>query len=214
MNAVETEMPGSVVTTAERRSTSVQSFSDLDLQLSRRLDWRFLLANTFMGNVAYIGKEKPFLVAALEKFSAQLTIVSAKTPEALPATFDLAVVTSTTGSAFEFASRILKIGGSVYVETGSTGVKAKLAGLNDQRATLLAAGFRDLRAYWHRPSFEACREIVPLDDKAALDYVLSRQHADLAGKVKSTAARWAKQAGLFRFIAPSISLIACKPSQR
>jgi hypothetical protein len=214
MSAVETEMPVSAVTASPRRPTHVQSFSDLDLQLSRRLDWRFLLADTRLGNIAYIGKEKPFLVAGLEKFSDHLTIVSPKTLEALPATFDLAVVTTTTGSAFECAARILKDGGSIYVETGSTGVKAKLAGLNGHRATLLAAGFRDVGAYWHRPNFESCREIVPLDDTAALDYALSRQHADLAGKVKSTAARFATQAGLFRFIVPSISLIACKHSQR
>ena len=145
MNAVEIEMPGTAVTTSDRRSIRDQSFSDLDLQLSRRLDWRFLLANILLGDVAYIGEEKPFLVAALEKFSDRLIIVSRKTPEALPATFDLAVVTSTTGSDFEYASRILKDGGSIYVEMGSTGVKARMAGLNVQRAALFAAGFHDVQ---------------------------------------------------------------------
>jgi hypothetical protein len=211
MNAVEIEMPVSAITTPEQRSTRVQSFSDLDLQLSRRLDWRFLLGNTRLGNVAYIGREKPFLVAGLEKFSDRLTIISPKMLEAVPATFDLAVVTSTAGSNFEYASRILKHGGSVYVEAGSTGVKAKLAGLRGDRTALLAAGFQDVRAHWQRPNFEACREIVPLNDPMTLDYVLSRQHADLAGKVKATAARFATKAGLLPLILPSISLIACKP---
>jgi hypothetical protein len=211
MNAVETEMPGSAITKTERRSTRFQSFSDLDLQLSRRLDWRFLLDNTGLGNVAYLGREKPFLVAGLEKFSDRLTIISPKMLEAVPATFDLAVVTSSTGLDFEYASRILKQGGSVYVEPASTGVKAKLAGLRGGRTALLAAGFQDVRAYWHRPNFEACREIVSLNDPMTLDYVLSRPHADLAGKVKATAARFATKAGLLPLILPSISLIACKP---
>ena len=212
MNAVEIEMPGTAVTTSDRRSIRDQSFSDLDLQLSRRLDWRFLLANILLGDVAYIGEEKPFLVAALEKFSDRLIIVSQKTPEALPATFDLAVVTSTTGSDFEYASRILKGGGSIYVEMGSTGVKARMAGLNVQRAALFAAGFHDVRTYWQRPSFEACREIVPLDDTPVLDYVLARQQADLAGKIKSMGARFATKTGLLPLIVPSISLIAHKHS--
>ena len=213
MNVVETEMPVSAVTMSERRPTRVQSFSDLDLQLSRRLDWRFLLGNIRLGNVAYIGREKPFLVAGLEKFSDHLTIISPKVPEALPATFDLAVVTSATISALESAAGILQVGGSIYVEAGSTGVKAKLAGLRGHRTALLAAGFQDVRAYWHRPSFEACREIVPLDDETTLDYALSRQHADFTRKVKATAARFATKAGLLPFLLPSISLIACKPSQ-
>ena len=66
-----------------------------------------------------------------------------------------------------------------------------MAGLNVQRAALFAAGFHDVRTYWQRPSFEACREIVPLDDTPALDYVLARQQADLAGKIKSMGARFA-----------------------
>ena len=213
MNAIETEMPVSAVTTREWRATRIQSFSNLDLQLSRRLDWRFLLGDTLLGNVAYIGKEKPFLVAGLEKFSDRLTTVGSKTSETLPANFDLAVVTSATVAAFVSAAGILKDAGSVYVEIGSAGVKAKLVGLKGYRTALLAAGFQDVRAYWHRPNFEACREIVPLDDATTLDYVLSRQHADFAGKVKTTAARFATKAGLLSFILPSISLIACKPSQ-
>ena len=56
MNAVEIEMPGTAATTSDGRSIRDQSFSDLDLQLSRRLDWRFLLANILLGDVAYIGE--------------------------------------------------------------------------------------------------------------------------------------------------------------
>ena len=213
MNAtIQSEIQAPALATPERQS---KSFSDLDLQLSRRLDWRFLLANTQLENVAYIGKQKPSLVAGLEKFSACLTIVSSKTAEALPGTFDLVVVASATPPVFECAARILKNGGWIYVEVGfSARLRAKLQGLNGFRTDLLCAGLRDVRAYWHRPSFETCREIVPLDDRVALDYVLSRQQADFADKLKSRAARFASQTGLLPFVLPSVSLLACKGSER
>ena len=216
--SIQSETRASAAAAPGRRSRPVQRFSDLDLQLCRRLDWRFLLRNSGLGNVAYLGEKKTSLAVALERFSDRLTFVSsakfAKTPEVFAGSFDLAVVASATTSDFECAARVLKDGGWLYVEVGAAArFKAKFQGLNGYRTRLLCAGFRDVRAYWHRPSFAACREIVPLDDGLALDYVLSRQHQDFAGQIKSMAARFAMQTGLLPFVLPSVSLLACKYSE-
>ena len=46
------------------------------LQVSRRLDWRFLLPNPDLGSVAYLGPEEDSLVDALHLFCQTLTQIS------------------------------------------------------------------------------------------------------------------------------------------
>ena len=50
---------------------------DHALQLVRRLDWRFLMPNPILGDVAYIGPMSGTLPSALQQFSELFTIVMA-----------------------------------------------------------------------------------------------------------------------------------------
>ena len=208
VEAVELEAP--VV-----RSESSRQFSDLDLQLCRRLDWRFLLPNSDLGNVAYLGREKTSLAAALARFSRSLSIVSsgksARIANVQASKFDLVVVSLPTLSNFSYARELLRDGGYLYAEVGLSASRIK--GLSAHRTDLVRAGFGKIQTYWHRPNFERCREIVPLENKFALDYVLSRRQADMAGRIKSFAGRLAQSTGLLGFVMPSVSLLACKTSE-
>lgn len=195
--------------------TGVRPFTDLDLQLCRRLDWRFLLHDTHLGNVAYFGPKDTALAIALERFSDCLTMFSkeesVRRTGPLDKTFDGTVISSPTASTIEGAKKLLKPGGWLYAELGISGrFSVRSQGVNGLRATMRDAGFSTVRAYWHRPSFEACREIVPLDDAAALEYVLSRRHQDFAGRIKAWAGRCAMRTGLLPFALPGVSLLGYK----
>ena len=197
---MQTEVELAAIT--DPMASPVDRYSDLDLQLSRRLDWRFLLPDSHLGKIAYLGEPKNSLVAALERFSESLTVVSDAN---LSGSFDGVVISSPAAPRVEQASRMLSKDGWLYLEAGS----AARWHLPFLRAELRSFGFRDVRAYWHRPSFEACREIVPLENNA-LDYVFSRQHKDIAGSLKAIAAVLAKRTGLLALVTPNVSLIGCK----
>ncbi len=205
VEAVEPEAPVAC-------SESSRQFSDLDLQLCRRLDWRFLLPSSDLGNVAYLGREKIGLTAALAKFSKSLTVISSGKASRIANVhtnrFDLAVVTSPTASNFSTAYSLLKNGGYLYAEVGFLADRIKSFG--SYRSDLVKAGFTNAHTYWHRPNFEGCREIVPVENKFALDYVLSRAQADTAGQIKSLAGRVAQRVGLLGVVISSVSLLACK----
>lgn len=54
--------------------------NDTLLQLSRRIDWRFLLPDPELGRVACFGASDELLVSALKRFSAALTLVEVDAP--------------------------------------------------------------------------------------------------------------------------------------
>jgi hypothetical protein len=192
------------------RPTPPQYFSDLDLQLCRRLDWRFLLPNSDLGNVAYLGNEKTSLAAALERFSRELSIFSATAKgTSAESGFDLVVVTAPSASSIDAGARLLKNGGAIYVEVGLS-AKGRTRGPAGWRADLATAGFEQVQPYWHRPNFKACREIVPLDNELLLNYVLTRSQAGLAAQMKSAVGRFVRSAGLLPFAVPCFSLVGQK----
>ena len=105
--SLQSEVEGVELEAPVVRSESSRQFSDLDLQLCRRLDWRFLLPNSDLGNVAYLGREKTSLAAALARFSRSLSIVSsgksARIANVQASKFDLVVVSLPTLSNFSYA---------------------------------------------------------------------------------------------------------------
>jgi hypothetical protein len=200
----EIELPSM---TASLPTTEQIGTSDLDLQLCRRLDWRFLLPDSRLGNVAYIGEENLSLVRALQPFSTSFTFVSEEKFNRNWA-FDGVVITSVSPANLDCAARVLNRGAWLYAES-DVASRRRIKGLHRLCASVRCRGFEDVRAYWHRPNFESCREIVPMQE-IPLNYVLARQQADIAGRVKSLFARVAKGLGLLPSIIPSISVVAVK----
>jgi len=89
--------------------------SDHDLQLARRIDWRFLLPEPYLRRVAYLGLETGTLPAALKHFSESFTIFS-PSAETAPANFDLVVLRLRDVPNLTKANRLLVSGGFLYWE--------------------------------------------------------------------------------------------------
>jgi hypothetical protein len=89
--------------------------SDQELQLVRRIDWRFLLPEPSLRRVAYFGPETGTLPAALKHFSESLTIIS-PSAEAVPAQFDLVVLRLREMADLKRAPILLAPGGFLYWE--------------------------------------------------------------------------------------------------
>lgn len=201
--------------------------SDHELQLARRIDWRFLLPEPYLRRVAYLGPERGALPAALEHFSDSFRIVSAVDEEAA---FDLVVLRLSEVPELAKAHALLAPGGFLYWEMKPLKWSDSLRYLNNGRTQANASnewrrtlnlfhhhlsaleqmGFGDIQMHWQRPNFEACLEIIPMNEAAALDYAFSRPRSDLASRLKFAAGRVMMQTGLLAHLTPCFSLIARK----
>lgn len=196
--------------------------SDELLQLSRRLDWRFLLPEPRLQQVAYFGPAESTLVTALKTFSESLTMFPAS-PAARPATsprFAVVVAVAPSPAALAEISEVLLPGGCLYVELGSifscrkpgagASWRQALSGPKEYTATLKRLGFEEIMAYWHRPSFEAAVQIIPLRDPLALRFVLSRRGRDWKNRLISAFDRAALRSGALARWIECVSLVARK----
>lgn len=188
-----------------------RSSAEQDLQLCRRIDWRFLLPQSALGDVGYMGGVQETLVSALRRFSQTLTVLTnEQRAGASEQKFDLLVLISPSLETFQHAARLLKRDGWLYAELEESLWHPRRTKSFTEHMRRL--GFCSIKTYWHRPNFEACREIVPLDHSSALQYVLSRNQSDFPGRMKAFAARSATKAGILEGFLSSCSLIAQKSS--
>jgi len=201
-----------------------------DLEASRRVDWRFLLPDPRLRQVAYVGPVDSSLANSLRRLSETLKIVSppsASFPSpAERGGFDLVVVSSRRQSALEIASSLLAEGGYLYWEIdrlsrfrswrkvlGSEGEFGCLARdfVRDYRRCLRQLGFCDIEVHWHHPDFEHCRKIIPLGDRSAVEFVLSEARRSVPGWAGLVGCRCLAKSGVLQRFVPCISLIACNP---
>jgi hypothetical protein len=211
------------IETAAKNGVSKRGSHD-DLELCRRLDWRMLFAQPSLRRVAYVGKAHGTLVEALKRFSESLTVFESS-EESFAASqsnkaFDLLVLHMPAVRDVEMMRLLLKPGGSLYVELERPQrsiekfyhFHRKDAGpkTEDYVAVLQRSGFSEIDTYWHRPNFETCLEIIPLDDRTALKHVFSRSSAGLKNRMKFMAGRMVMRAGLLARNAPCVSIVARK----
>ena len=120
---------------------------------------------------------------------------------------DLIVASGVDGRRVLAALPALKLGGSLYWEL------PRWRGLLDRDwAALEGSGLGRLEFYWHYPSFEECRLIVPLDRPAPLTSLI-RQLAHgidpaLVRKIVDTVIR----TGVLTRVLSSVSVVARKPT--
>lgn len=205
------------------------------MQISRRIDWRFLLPQPQLRNVAFIGSVEEELIEALKYFSESLKIFSTAAAKGESAEnrerFDVAVVNSANPQAVQWAHEILKPGAYLYweikrgksspfeknvpLQNGSMGTAIRnsfprFAHVRNYKRYLQEVGFGDIDVNWHRPNFRNCKEIIPLEDSQALQYVFSRQQSSFRGQLKLWGGQFLNKSGLLPFIVPSFSLVAQK----
>lgn len=194
--------------------------NDNDVLLVRRIDWRFLLPNPELNRVLYVGPSENELHVALRRFSRELRHVDAismPTQEAASSRgYDLVVVADGGWQTLKASLEALVAGGCIYWEIRrSWPVGVGSARWGWRSAERYASGLRMLGAerstvHWHRPSFEHCKEIIPLDRNRAVDHAIARSRAGAGGWAKFVAGRLAADVGLLQFLTPCISVVAVK----
>lgn len=209
------------------------------LQLSRRLDWRFLLPTPQLGKVAYLGPVAATLPGALYHFCDSLTLIagteklSSEEAQESKAYFDQVVVCSQRLADAQMAASLLAEGGYLYWEikrpalctmlrtlvvdkkqpTPFTFGKHRrwdLASCRKYSAYLAQLGFTDIAAHWHRPDFENCLEFIPLDDPIALASAFARSAGSLLSMVQLAIGRKLIKTPLLAYTVPCFSIVACK----
>jgi len=177
----------------------VELDADTLLQASRRLDWRFLLPDPELGQVACLGTISADLLDSLQLFSDSLTLISS-TKERLKGTdkFDVIVVQHLTSEKLQLATKVLRPGGYLYAEnegvlapkrTRSRWEQWRFSVPSSSIKAVTQANFSEVQAQWHWPNFAACNRIIPLDDQGALLYALQTGSRTRKGKLRSSVGR-------------------------
>jgi hypothetical protein len=195
----------------EKAGPEAQVQSDALLQASRRLDWRFLLPDPNLGRVAYLGPANKSLWEALRLFSAALAVIEGNpTQDGRAVQFDVVVASRPSYDLLEWAAELVRPRGFLYVEAYRRLWPSRLRFPADYVSAIRRLGFVEVEAHWHWPNFEACAEIVPLDDPAALLHALGRRRSGGAARLKSAIGRRLLRMGLLTQIVPCFSLVAQK----
>jgi len=213
--------------------TYSDSPKDLLLQVSRRLDWRFLLPNPDLGNVAYLGPEDDSLVDALHLFCQTLTqIKSSQLSSTELNNFDLVVIKNPSTQSLVTSAQLLKPGGYLFIETcGWSRIDKPRLYLKHCyeflrrresygqpwspphiKTVIRKLGFQTIHTYWHWPNFESCTRIIALDDTDSQILSFSIQENGIQLYLKK-----ALSLGLFRprwvqYWVPYFGIIARKDS--
>jgi len=170
----------------------------------RRVDWRFLLPSPRLGSVVVLGSPEPELLQGLVAVAKRVTV----DPEADSAgAYDLAVLTSPTHADLALASRLLRPGGWAYVEVGRAGGR-ELRSSRTCAGALRQFGYEGIRRHWHWPSFQACLELVDLDDPGSISMSLARRQASRAATLKAALARTLRRLGMLDRAVPCASVLA------
>jgi hypothetical protein len=217
-------------------STDCDYDTDARLQSSKRIDWRFVLPDSHLRQVAYIGPMEEVLVESLRLFCDSLTVFftydNATFFENTDEKFDLVILRSLKFAVLEKVSSVLKPSGYLYWEIDKSNAVKSLCSVGSRSGfknilnrtntnqsfnlftyhayfvMLANLGFHNIEVFWHRPNFTQCLEIIPLKNTTALNLILSRSKKDLFGRLKLAAGRFLLKRDLLANIVPCISIIA------
>ena len=210
-----------------RLGSSTYTDKDAALQITRRVDWRFLLPDPNLGRTAYLGPSSHTLVAALRHACSSVSTLALSDEvdqqDGDRATYDVVVLRWCGARALARAKALLRPGGWLYWEVDRSPTVPGLSdGLHEDwpeafrlrhprsyQALAERIGFGDVQVSWHRPNFDACLEIIPLDACVGLRYCLSRRHARLGGWLRARLGRSLMTIGLLPRVLPCVSLTAC-----
>jgi hypothetical protein len=160
---------------------------DEQLQVSRRVDWRFLL------RVAYVGRGVEALLESLARFSASLERIEGDPADRYGARFDVVVAREPDRAELPELCGLLEPGGQLYAEI------VRRRSCRSVAAWVRAAervGLVDVRAHWHWPGFESTSE-----------HALSRRQSDWLARGKAGLVRLLVRLGWFERVVPSFSVV-------
>ena len=212
---------------------------DSSLQISRRIDWRFLLPDPELRRVAYIGFNTDNLLKALKQFSESLSFIAPPNLERYTkenrCLFDLVVVRSLRLNVIKEAVKLIKPDGYLYWELDrinwfkssrrqrttrqgwvkyAEDCKWKLNSLWTLRSTrnyntyLKQLGLSDIELHWHRPNFDECIEIIPLNDKVALDYIIEKTKHKYSVGLRTPIGYILNKSNILNYLVPYFSIVA------
>jgi hypothetical protein len=172
------------------------------LHAVRRADWRFLLPDPALGRVAYLGPHDEELVRALERVSPGVALV--EPGDAAAPSHDVAVATGAGPAAVPQLVPLLRPGGWLYAETTGRAAARWCAALR-------AAGLEGVEAWWLWPDAARPKELVPLDDPAAIRHALGRRDPGARLRPRAWAARALLASGLLRRVIPAAAVVGRRP---
>lgn len=198
--------------------------SDVLLQASRRVDWRFLLPDPNLGRVGCVEPVSGSLVDSLRLFSASLrTIGDSESQDGPGGQFDVVVASDPSRARLQRAVGLVMSDGYLYIEVhglslfGRSGRGSRRdSPANNTRlrlpgycaAHIEKLGFAEVTAHWHWPDFESCTKIVPLDNRAALGYTFSMSGRGTKARLRANLGRWLMRSGLLTWSVPCFSIVA------
>ena len=179
---------------------------------ARRLDWRFLLPSHRLGRVAYLGEADTSLLEALETFAEHV----ARPAEGASGTYDLVVLRNPHAALLDRAHRLVRPGGSIYVELDRSALWG-LAGLRRPRRIrriLSGLGFEAIQLSWHQPDFRRCGQIFPLGASEIVHRALGERTLKTTLRVRAWRDRLLLRLGLLPALAPAVSIVATRADAR
>ena len=206
-------MPGDEVVTAHLATDADAHGPDAALQRSRRLDWRFALADPNPGRVGYAGPPDPELIAAMRDAGWRVTDIEPGegVGSARSADLDLVVVAEPDGGRLAAASRSLRKGGSIHVTCDGLASGRPRHGRRldavEVRRRLERLGFSDLRTFVDVPRRSGRSAIVPLAEPDALRSLLRRHGGPVAAQPVVLLAEGLRRSGWLARLAPSVSVV-------
>jgi hypothetical protein len=184
------------------------------LDLSRRVDWRFLLPSPALGHVAVLGEGDAELLKALRTFSVSVTQHPA-VPDAEDRHYDLVVTAQSSPERIGWAATLAPPRAVLYAEVDRRALprSERLRHPAHYVRILERLGFADVEIYWHWPDFTRCTTICPLFDHTALALAIERSGSSLADRLRAAGGRVALTAGLIPWLIRCFSLVAIKSGQ-
>lgn len=194
---------------AESASTAANGLNGPGhIESLRRVDWRFLLPDPTLGAVGYLGEADPSLLRALEIHASHVQVVDRRSMASVSGvgSFDRVVLRNPSDAEIRRAPQMLRDDGWLYCEMTSGGFRRARTVIG----ALRTAGCESLKLHWHYPNFVSCREIVPLDDSDAMEFLLrrkSRWKPRMAGHLVGIPGA----AYVLRRLATSVSIVGSRP---
>ena len=202
----------------------MEMHADALLQASRRVDWRFLLPDPELGDVAFIGPSDESHIKALNAFSRSLNVFAQLPSGGEQNTkYDVVVVCAPSLPMLGNAGNLVRPGGFLYVETYG------LLWLSRLRRSALRSGLGRLKvhpprqywaalgghrlipigSFWHWPDFENCTRIVPMDTLSGYELAFN----DPLSQWRSNLVGWSLRNGIAGQLGPCISFVAQRVSE-
>jgi hypothetical protein len=182
---------------------SAEEAAESMLHAVRRADWRFLLPDPQLDDVAYVAPHDPELSAALGRVARSVALLDGRADA--DGAHDVVVATGAPVGAAPSLAALTRPGGWVYVETTGR-ASARWA------RALRREGLQDLDVVWLWPSAAAPKEMVPLHDAAAVRHALGRRDPGARLRVRAWTARALLAARALPLVVPAAAVLARRPA--